>query len=140
MVKRAIYWTYRGTRDVSRTEQHMVSHIVQCERFPRSERYVAGILKRVKARWKERRYEDSITPYGEWAIPGYIVYCESTYENQPPNSAGASGYYQIVPSTWAAYGGLAYAPQAYLSSKTGQDVIAGRIWAGGAGASQWTCA
>ncbi len=35
-----------------------------------------------------------------WAIPWAIVDCESGGQNFPPNSAGASGYYQIIPSTW----------------------------------------
>lgn len=77
--------------------------------------------------------------YGNWAIPAKIVYCESKYLNLPPNSAGASGYYQIIPSTWIAYGGGRYASQAYLASKSAQDTIAAKIWDGGNGASQWTC-
>jgi hypothetical protein len=79
-------------------------------------------------------------PYGNWAIPSYIVQCESTFQNLPPNGAGASGYYQIIPSTWLAYGGGRYASQAYEASKSEQDVIAARIWNGGAGAHQWVCA
>lgn len=78
--------------------------------------------------------------YGDWAIPAYIVECESHFQNMPPNYAGASGYYQIIPSTWIGYGGGQFASQAYLASKSAQDLIASRIWDGGAGASQWTCA
>lgn len=140
MVKRAVYWTYRGTRDVNRHDRRMVARIVRCERFPRSESYVRGIRRQVIARWTERRREDALTPYGNWAIPGYIVQCESTFQNLPPNSAGASGYYQIIPSTWAGYGGGAYASQAYEAPKVDQDIVAGRIWDGGNGAGQWVCA
>ena len=31
--------------------------------------------------------------------------CESGGQNLSPNSAGASGYYQIMPATWKGYGG-----------------------------------
>ena len=75
---------------------------------------------------------------GGWAIPYPIVLCESGGQNLPPNSAGASGYYQIIPSTWAAFGGTG--PAAYLASKSEQDAVASRIWNGGAGASNWVCA
>jgi peptidoglycan hydrolase CwlO-like protein len=78
------------------------------------------------------------TPYGPWAIPAAIVMCESGGQNLPPNSAGASGYYQIIPSTWSLYGGTG--PAAYLAPKSEQDAVASRIWAGGAGASAWVCA
>lgn len=77
-------------------------------------------------------------PSGGWAIPYPIVLCESGGQNLPPNSAGASGYYQIVPSTWSLFGGTG--PAAYLASKAEQDAVASRIWNGGAGASNWVCA
>lgn len=72
-----------------------------------------------------------------WAIPYRIVLCESGGANLPPNSAGASGYYQILPSTWRQFGGAGAA--AYLATKSEQDAVAARIWNGGAGASNWTC-
>ncbi|HEY3728385.1 MAG TPA: transglycosylase family protein [Solirubrobacteraceae bacterium] len=77
-------------------------------------------------------------PSGGWAIPYAIVLCESGGANDPPNSAGASGYYQIIPSTWRLFGGSG--PAAYLASKAEQDAVASRIWRGGAGASNWVCA
>ncbi|MDE3132359.1 MAG: transglycosylase family protein [Acidobacteriota bacterium] len=73
-----------------------------------------------------------------WAIPYPIVLCESGGQNLPPNSAGASGYYQILPSTWSEFGGSGSA--AYLASKSAQDAVAARIWNNGAGASNWACA
>lgn len=75
--------------------------------------------------------------YNGWAIPESIVMCESGGTNQPPNSASASGYYQIIYSTWHAYGGTT--EHAYLASKAEQDRVAAAIWAGGAGRSQWDC-
>lgn len=80
----------------------------------------------------------SLGPGGGWAIPWAIVDCESGGQNLPPNSAGASGYYQIIPSTWTGFGGSG--PAAYLTSKAEQDAVAARIWNGGAGASDWVCA
>jgi septal ring factor EnvC (AmiA/AmiB activator) len=80
----------------------------------------------------------SAAPSGGWAIPSAIVLCESGGQNLPPNSAGASGYYQIMPATWRLFGGSG--PAAYLASKAEQDAVATRIWNGGAGASNWVCA
>jgi septal ring factor EnvC (AmiA/AmiB activator) len=77
-------------------------------------------------------------PSGGWAIPYAIVLCESGGQNLTPNSAGASGYYQILPSTWKLFGGTG--PAAYMASKGEQDAVASRIWNGGAGASNWVCA
>jgi hypothetical protein len=80
----------------------------------------------------------ALGPSGGWAIPYQIVLCESGGQNLSPNSAGASGYYQILPSTWKGAGGTG--PAAYLASKAEQDAVASRLWAGGAGASNWVCA
>ena len=74
---------------------------------------------------------------GGWVIPGAIVACESGGQNLTPNSAGASGYYQIIPSTWQEYGGTGSA--AYLASRAEQDRVASRIWAG-SGWQAWDCA
>jgi hypothetical protein len=75
---------------------------------------------------------------GPWAIPWPIVQCESGGQNTPPNSAGASGYYQIMPATWRGFGGSG--PHAYLAPKAEQDRVAAKIWNGGRGASNWVCA
>ena len=63
--------------------------------------------------------------------------CESGGQNLPPNGAGASGYYQILDSTWHGLGGST--PHAYQASKAEQDRLAAKLWAGGAGASNWVC-
>jgi peptidoglycan hydrolase CwlO-like protein len=74
---------------------------------------------------------------GPFAIPTYIVMCESggNYHALNPSS-GAGGAYQILPSTWAAYGGQGL-PQ--NGSKAEQDRIAGEIWRD-SGPSAWSCA
>ena len=87
----------------------------------------------------QRRQAISQTgPGGPWSIPWPIVQCESGGQNLPPNSAGASGYYQFMPATWKALGGST--PAAYLAGKAEQDRLAARLWAGGAGARNWDCA
>jgi septal ring factor EnvC (AmiA/AmiB activator) len=77
-------------------------------------------------------------PRGPWAIPWPIVQCESGGQNTPPNSAGASGYYQILDTTWAGLGGST--PHAQQAAKAEQDRLAARLWAGGAGRDNWVCA
>jgi septal ring factor EnvC (AmiA/AmiB activator) len=86
----------------------------------------------------QARAASSAGPGGPWAIPWPIVECESGGQNLPPNSATASGYYQMLDSTWHGLGGST--PHAYQASKAEQDRLAGRLWAGGAGASNWVCA
>jgi peptidoglycan hydrolase CwlO-like protein len=74
---------------------------------------------------------------GPYAIPTYIVMCESGGNYNAYNaSSGAGGAYQILPSTWRAYGGEG-APQA--GSKAEQDRIAGEIWRA-SGPNAWSCA
>src|SRR3954464_7552845 len=76
-------------------------------------------------------------PGGPWAIPWPVVQCESGGQNLPPNYASASGYYQILASTWRLYGGTGRA--AHLASKGEQDRVAARIWRG-SGPSARVCA
>jgi septal ring factor EnvC (AmiA/AmiB activator) len=74
---------------------------------------------------------------GPYAIPTYIVMCESGGNYGAVNpSSGAGGAYQILPSTWALYGGEG-APQD--APKAEQDRIAAEIWAD-SGPSAWACA
>jgi septal ring factor EnvC (AmiA/AmiB activator) len=76
-------------------------------------------------------------PGGPWAIPWPVVQCESGGQNLPPNYASASGYYQILASTWKLFGGSG--PAAWKASKAEQDRVAAKIWNGGAGAHNWVC-
>jgi septal ring factor EnvC (AmiA/AmiB activator) len=73
---------------------------------------------------------------GPYAIPSYIVMCESGGDYGAVNpSSGAGGAYQILPSTWALYGGRG-APQD--APKSEQDSIAAQIWAD-SGPGAWVC-
>ena len=74
---------------------------------------------------------------GPYSIPSYIVACESGGNYGAVNpSSGAGGAYQILPSTWALYGGKGN-PQD--GSKAQQDRIAAQIWAD-SGSGAWVCA
>jgi septal ring factor EnvC (AmiA/AmiB activator) len=74
---------------------------------------------------------------GPYAIPTYIVMCESGGNYRALNpSSGAGGAYQIIPSTWRAYGGRGLPHQA---SKAEQDRIARLIWEND-GPNAWSCA
>ncbi len=68
----------------------------------------------------------SLGPSGGWAIPWAVVSCESGGSNTGPNSATASGYYQITNGTWDNYGGY---PAAYLAPKSVQDAKAAQLLA-----------
>ena len=74
---------------------------------------------------------------GPYSIPTYIVMCESggNYGALNPSS-GAGGAYQIIPSTWRAYGGQGLPHEA---SKAEQDRIAAIIWRED-GPGAWSCA
>jgi len=99
-------------------------------------RHAEGELSRLLA--ARARAAMATGPGGPWAIPWPVVQCESGGQNLPPNSAGASGYYQVLDTTWAGLGGST--PHAYQAGKGEQDRLAARLWAGGAGASNWVCA
>jgi septal ring factor EnvC (AmiA/AmiB activator) len=101
-----------------------------------SRQHLEQVVSKLEA--EQRGSNSTFGPGGPWSIPWAIVQCESGGQNLPPNWAGASGYYQIIPSTWAMFGGTG--PAAYLTSKAEQDAVATRIWNGGAGAVNWDCA
>lgn len=73
---------------------------------------------------------------GPYAIPAYIVMCESGGNYGAVNpSSGAGGAYQILPSTWELYGGQGEPQNA---PKAEQDRIAAEIWSD-SGPSAWVC-
>jgi hypothetical protein len=74
---------------------------------------------------------------GGYSIPEDIVMCESGGDWGAVNpSSGAGGAYQIMPSTWEAYGGSAAGPAA--ASPEEQSAIAAEIYAD-SGGSAWVC-
>ncbi len=81
-------------------------------------------------------YSGSSSYGAGYSIPSSIVQCESGGNYSAVNpSSGAGGAYQILPSTWQAYGGQGLPQNA---SKAQQDQIAAQIYAH-QGGSAWTC-
>jgi peptidoglycan hydrolase-like protein with peptidoglycan-binding domain len=73
---------------------------------------------------------------GGYSVPSSIVACESGGNYSAVNpSSGAGGAYQILPSTWRAYGGEGLPQNA---SPAEQNAIAAQIYAT-QGASAWSC-
>lgn len=68
-----------------------------------------------------------------WAIPYYIVYCESRGKWMAYNPSGAVGAYQLL--GW----GAPYPAQNW-HEKMQNHQIAADVYADGAGASNWVCA
>lgn len=88
---------------------------------------------------RERRRIEALTPYdcgsaGSFAIPCYVVACESGYSWSAYNSSGAAGVYQIMPEWGRPW------PVTSIADKLAHHRLAARIWDGGAGASNWVCA
>jgi hypothetical protein len=65
-----------------------------------------------------------------------VLACESGGDLNAHNRSGADGKWQIMPGTWANYGGYANPSDAPESV---QDERARQIYADGAGRSQWSC-
>lgn len=73
---------------------------------------------------------------GGYSIPSSIVQCESGGNWSAVNSSsGAGGAYQIMPSTWQAYGGSGLPQDA---SPAEQSAIAAKIYAA-TGPGAWSC-
>lgn len=98
---------------------------------------------RKKAEWRRafrvRLAYQRLTPYdcgraGRFAIPCYIVACESGYSWAAYNPSGAAGPYQIMPEWGRPW------PATSRTARMTHHRIAARIWAGGAGARNWVCA
>ena len=101
---------------------------------------VAQLEQELAARQAAQQEASSGAPAylgGPYAIPTYIVMCESggNYGALNPSS-GAGGAYQILPSTWRRYGGTGLPHEA---SKQEQDRIAAMIWRD-SGPGAWACA
>lgn len=70
--------------------------------------------------------------YGEWAIPRYIVGCETGWTfswDSYNSSSGAAGPYQLMPEH--------FGDDARNHSHQEQHNMATRLWDGGRGASNW---
>ena len=93
---------------------------------------------RLERRFAEYREMRQLTPYygggAWWAIPWYVVACESGGDWGARNaSSGASGPYQMLPSTYSSV------CRSCDWSKLDQHYAAGRVW-DRSGGSEWVCA
>lgn len=102
--------------------------------------YKAKLYQRRKAQQREQRIQiEALTPYrgpdgSRWAIPWYVVNCESKGDWSADNpSSDARGPYQLLGhgEPWPAN-----TPEARLR----HHQIAAALWAGGRGSSNWVCA
>jgi hypothetical protein len=83
-----------------------------------------------------------LTPRTGYAIPAYIVDCESGGDPQAVNVHNPdrpAGIYQMTTDTWLGYGGGQFAPTADLATPSQQGIIAARLWAD-RGSTPWACA
>ncbi|MEJ7786412.1 MAG: hypothetical protein WKF96_16535 [Solirubrobacteraceae bacterium] len=93
-------------------------------------------VQRVRAKHQAREIR-RLTPYrcsfGRSAIPCGIVLCESGGKWTAYNRSGAASLYQIM-----AMHGRPW-PVRTRADRLAHHRIASRLWAGGAGRSQWVC-
>lgn len=109
-----------------------LARLRRCARTARMHRLMLTIHSRRRHVWAWVAQIDAITSYGKWAIPPYIVACESHGSWYAHNPSGASGPYQLL--GWGApY--PATTPQTWALN----HVIAARVWRT-QGAGAWTCA
>ena len=98
---------------------------------------------RVAERKEFARYKANPLPWCTWGPespgPGRTEWSIGRY-TQPAIGQGpyaGGGKFQIIDSTWAAYGGLKYAAHAQHAKPVEQERVARRIYAG-QGANAWT--
>lgn len=104
---------------------------------------------------ERNRLEKRFTPHGHWAIPSYIVMCESHGNPRDVNPAsGAGGAYQDLPSTWQStmrsvparvkrqlvMVGARLKARAELTNLLGQHVVNFYLSDGGHHFGPWSCA
>jgi hypothetical protein len=134
-------WTVDDPRSAGQVER--LRHFKACARGDRVRRLMrehAAETRRGYRRWQARlEFRYTVTPYdcgshGFFAIPCYIVDCESDFNWHAANGPHG-GPYQINlglhGAPWPIYG---------PAEKRAHHLIAARLWAGGSGASHWTCA
>lgn len=130
---RVAHRVFDGKHPATRFERTTLRKVVRCQTAPRKSR---PIIRRHRERYRNlhlyRLEVDRLTPYGRWAIPGYIVACESHGSWSAYNPSGALGPYQLL-------GKGAPFPADTRAKRLTHHRIAGALWNGGAGASHWVC-
>lgn len=118
-----------GRPKITRAAQKRVLRLRSCQHSLSAGRNAKKLTRVLRARYKLRK----LTPYncgshGWFAIPCYIVQCESKFDWGAYNPSGAMGAYQLL--GWVSRG----------ASREAQHRMAAKLWSGGAGASHWVCA
>lgn len=144
-LRRAYWFAHAGGNyrhaDVTSKGRRRLAGLRACARSPKAREAMLKRTTKRKRRWRFHRRINLATPYGEWAIPGYVVGCESggDYTEWNHGGSGASGAYQIMGGTWYAYGGGRYASAAAYARPWQQHLVARRILRG-QGLGAWSCA
>ena len=99
--------------------------------------YSPACTRRVRAKAQAKQIR-ALTPYkcasGRFAIPCYVIRCESRGRWTAYNASGAAGPYQIMPMHGRPF------PVRTRAHELAHHRIAARLWAGGRGARNWVCA
>jgi hypothetical protein len=132
---------YYRTKITKRAGARM-KQMVRCQHSPKAERKMRKLRRELKAartqRARQARIATSLTPYncgsmGRFAIPCYIIACESGGSWSAYNPSGARGPYQFL-------GWNVPWPVRSEADKIAHHRMGARLWAGGSGASHWVCA
>ena len=121
---------------VSRDAHRRLAYMLKCQHSRWATRMAARYHARFKTAREHRQQSAACTPFGKWAIPPYIVMRESGGRNVPEASGAsdASGFYQILSSTWVGAGGPDLKGVRHVAMafpKRVQDCVAHRLWNGG---------
>ena len=115
-----------------------------CIRDEQIREQLSDLRKRLKAKLEREQFRAEITPFPGphgtwWAIPAYIVACESGYDYTPNYGLSFGGAYGLLVSTWHQYGGGRWASQANYAPPYAQDIVAHKVWVS-VGPGAWACA
>lgn len=127
-------------------------HFLECAAGPGHRRAMVKIWRKDKTAFNihqaAEEHRVKYTPYYGctklgickwWALPAYIVSCESGGDYTPDSGLTFGGAYGILVSTWLEFGGGKYASQANYAKPKHQDIIAHKVWIT-VGPSAWACA
>lgn len=116
---------------ISRLAHRKLRYMAKCQHSAWGRQQARKVHDRLIARRRDRQRQEACTPFGEWAIPGYIVMRESRGRNVPnQQGSDASGFYQILRSTWLNAGGPNLPGVRFLAMsfpKGVQDCVAHRL-------------
>ncbi len=118
---------------VSKSAAKRIQIMRICQHSGKARVKAKRLTRRLRKAWKEHQAIRSITPYncgshGWFAVPCYIVQCESTF-NPYADNGSHFGYYQCR-----------YEYECGTRNIAAQHRGAAKLWDGGNGSSHWECA